>query len=81
MAELAGKSGFVLPRNKQTHWTRRAAALELVATATLTVCLVVAATAVSLGNRALTRGEFADSAPTSAVLPSSVSLESCRSTP
>ena len=39
-----------------TGW--RMATVEMIATVGLTVALVVAATAVSLGNRSLTRGEL-----------------------
>jgi hypothetical protein len=59
MAELTGNPGFA-PRTEKTVSRRRAAAIEVIATVGLTVSLVVAATAVSLGNRSLTRGEFID---------------------
>ena len=59
MAELAGNPGFAPQQLEETQSRRRAVALELIATLTLTVSLVVAATAVSLGNRALTRGDLA----------------------
>lgn len=63
MTELTGEPGFVV-RNKQAHAKRRALAIELIATFALTVSLVVAATAVSLGNRSLARGEVSfDRAP------------------
>ena len=55
MTELCGNPGFAPPRNETARSKRRA--LELLATLTLTVCLVVAATAVSMGNRLLTRSE------------------------
>ncbi|MGO9046955.1 MAG: hypothetical protein ACLP19_19815 [Xanthobacteraceae bacterium] len=58
MAELTGNPGFAPPRRENTLSRRRAAAIELIATASLTISLVVAATAVSLGNRSLTRGEL-----------------------
>lgn len=57
MAELTGNPGFALPRAKQTLSRRRAMALELIATAALTVSLIVAATAVSMGNRLLARDD------------------------
>lgn len=57
MAELTGNPGFALPRAEQTLSRRRAMALELIATAALTVSLIVAATAVSMGNRLLARGD------------------------
>ena len=60
MTELTGSPGFVAPRAGKTSLTRRALALELIATAALTVSLVVAATAVSLGNRSLARVEFVE---------------------
>jgi hypothetical protein len=54
MAELPGSPGFAPPKNQKTQSRRRA--VELMATAGLTVSLVIAAAAVSLGNRSLTRG-------------------------
>jgi len=63
MTELASNPGFAPPKLEQTQSRRRAVALELIATLTLTVSLVVAATAVSLGNRALTRGDFVERPP------------------
>ena len=62
MAELTGSPGFA-PRSEKTLASKRAAAIQLIATAGLTISLVVAATAVSLGNRLLTRGEFSDHGP------------------
>jgi hypothetical protein len=58
MAELRGTPGFA-PRTAGTLSKRRIVAVELIATVTLTVSLVVAATAVSLGNRSLARDDFA----------------------
>ncbi len=58
MAELTGMPGFAPPRRDNTTSRRRAAAIELIATVGLTISLVIAATAVSLGNRTLTHGEF-----------------------
>jgi hypothetical protein len=58
MAELTGSPGFAPPRSENTRARKRAAAVELIATVGLTISLVVAATAVSLGNRSLIRGEF-----------------------
>ena len=60
MAELTGSPGFAPPRAGKTSLTRRAFALELIATAALTVSLVVAATAVSLGNRSSVRTEWVE---------------------
>jgi hypothetical protein len=59
MAELTGSPGFA-PRSEKAQARRRAAAIQLIATVGLTVSLVVAATAVSLGNRLLTRSDFID---------------------
>jgi hypothetical protein len=55
MAELTGSLGFAPRRTEKTLSKRRAAAIELIATFSLTVSLAVAATAVSLGNRSLAR--------------------------
>jgi hypothetical protein len=72
MAELTGSPGFAPPKSGTTLTRRRTAAIELIATLGLTISLVVAATAVSLGNRSLTRGEFiargSMQAPVSALL-------------
>ena len=57
MAELTGNPGFAPPRAEQTLSKRHVAALELIATVALTVSLVVAATAVSIGDRLLARGD------------------------
>jgi len=56
MTELSGNPGFAPPWTETARSKRRA--LELIATLTLTVCLVIAATAVSMGNRLLTRSEI-----------------------
>ena len=56
MTELTGNPGFA-PRTEQMLSRRRMAALELIATVSLTVSLVVAATAVSIGDRSLARGD------------------------
>jgi hypothetical protein len=58
MAELTGKPGFAPPRAEKTRSKSRAIGLELIATVALTVSLVVAATAVSMGNRSLIRGDL-----------------------
>jgi hypothetical protein len=59
MAELTGQPGFAPPRRQRTGIRRKQAVLiELIATATLTVSLVVAATAVSTGNKLLIHGDF-----------------------
>jgi hypothetical protein len=60
MAELTGMPGFAPPRRDNTASRRRAATIELIATVGLTISLAIAATAVSLGNRSLTRGELMD---------------------
>jgi len=59
MAELTGHPGFAPPKPKQTLTRRRAAAMELIATLALTVSLVVAVTAVSIGNKSLARADLA----------------------
>jgi hypothetical protein len=61
MTEPTGNLGFAPPADKAL-WRRRTAALELVATVTLTISLVVAATAVSMGKRSLARGEMVERA-------------------
>ena len=60
MAELTGSPGFAPPKLEKALYRNHAVALELIATLALTVSLVVAATAVSLGNRSLARGNFAE---------------------
>ena len=60
MAELTGSPGFAPPKSGTTLAKRRTAAIDLIATLGLTISLVVAATAVSLGNRSFARGEFID---------------------
>ena len=57
MTEPTGNLGFAPPRANKALSRRRTAAVELIATVALTVSLVIAATAVSVGNRALIRGE------------------------
>ena len=66
MTELTGSPGFAPPLAGKKLSRRRTVALELVATVTLTISLVVAATAVSLGNRSLAERPFA-AAPTAAL--------------
>jgi hypothetical protein len=58
MAEPTGNLGFAPPRARKALSKRRAAALALMATVGLTVSLVVAATAVSMGNRSFARSEL-----------------------
>jgi hypothetical protein len=60
MAELSGNPGFAPPRAEQTQSRRHAIGLELVATVALTVSLIIAATAVSMGDRPLARGNVAE---------------------
>ena len=48
MIGLTGKVGFASPITEQKFSTRRTAGVELVATLALAVCLVIAATAVSI---------------------------------
>jgi len=69
MAELTGKPGFAPPRAEKTLSKRSALALELITTGALTISLVVAATAVSMGNRSLARGDFAERPPLLTPLP------------
>jgi len=56
MTELTGGLGFTPPRSKRAL-SRRRTIIEIIATLSLTVSLVIAATAVSIGNRALTRDD------------------------
>jgi hypothetical protein len=49
MTELTGKVGFASPMNETKLCNRRSAGIELLATLTLAVCLIIAATAVSIG--------------------------------
>jgi hypothetical protein len=56
MAELSGKPGFALSTAGQTLARRHAVALEMIATGALAVSLIVAATAVSMGDKLLARG-------------------------
>jgi hypothetical protein len=57
MAAPPGGIGFAPPRRDNTLARRCNAVIELVATLSLTVSLVIAATAVSLGNRALSQND------------------------
>ena len=63
MAELTGSPGFVPKRTGKTQTKRRADAVELIATVALSISIVIAATAVSLGNRSLTRGDLGERSP------------------
>ncbi len=74
MAELTGHPGFAAPKTEKTL-SRRAIALELIATVSLTVSLVIAATAVSLGNRSLARGEFVERPSALMPMPMGVMLD------
>ena len=56
MTELTGSPGFAAPRADRTITRRRTVALEMIATGTLAVSLIVAATAVSMGERSFARG-------------------------
>jgi hypothetical protein len=60
MTELTGNPGFTPPQDKKTLSRRRA--IEMIATVGLTISLVIAATAVSLGNRSLLRAQLLDRA-------------------
>jgi len=63
MAEPTGNLGFAPPQADRARSKRRAAALELMATVALTVSLIVAATAVSVGQRSLARSGAVERAP------------------
>jgi hypothetical protein len=56
MTELTGNPGFAPPRGGQTSSRPCGIAIEWIATAALTVSLIIAATAVSMGERSLGRG-------------------------
>jgi hypothetical protein len=58
MAELTGTSGFASPRKPSTLAGWRTAPIEVITTLGLSVALIIAVTAVSFGNRTLTRNEF-----------------------
>ncbi len=60
MVDLPDSLGFARPRTENTLSRRRAATIDLIATFSLTVSLVIAVTAVSLGNRSLARMETRD---------------------
>ena len=60
MTELTGNPGFAPPKADQTSSRRYGAALEWIATGALTVSLIIAATAVSMGERSLARGHTAE---------------------
>jgi hypothetical protein len=74
MAAPTGGIGFAPPRRDRRLARRRAAAIELIATFSLTVSLVIAVTAVSLGNRALSRTDDGGDRP-SAQAPIGVLLD------
>lgn len=69
MADLTGSPGFVAPRAGRMATRRRAIALEMIATGTLTISLIVAATAVSMGERSFARGHVAGPAGVQMPLP------------
>lgn len=58
LAKLTGKPGFAPPRVEKKLSKRRA--VELLASVALTISLVVAATAVSIANRSLARGDHGE---------------------
>ena len=60
MAGFTNNSGFVPSRTGKTQRKRRADAVELITTLALSVSIVIAATAVSLVNRSLTRADLAE---------------------
>jgi hypothetical protein len=49
MTELTGKVGFASPVSEKRLTRRRILGVELIATAALAVCLIIAVTAVSIG--------------------------------
>ena len=49
MTELTGKVGFASPISENSIVEKRTLGVELVATLALAVCLIIAATAVSIG--------------------------------
>jgi hypothetical protein len=57
MAQLTGRPGFATRRAE--HARSQRSAVALIATVALTVSLVVAATAVSMGNKSFARGDIA----------------------
>lgn len=69
MANLTGNPGFSAPRTDQKRSRRQALAIELMATAALTLSLVVAATAVSLGKRSLACSDLAEWPAQTAIVP------------
>ena len=60
MAELIASPGFAPPKPIKALSRNHPVALELIATLALTVSLIVAATAVSLANRSLARGDIGE---------------------
>jgi hypothetical protein len=60
MAELTGAPGFAPPKPAKALWGHHGFAVELIATVALTLSLVVAATAVSLANRSLSRSSVVE---------------------
>jgi hypothetical protein len=60
MTELTGNPGFAPPRAGQTSSRQCGIAIEWIATAALTVSLIIAATAVSMGERSLARDHFVE---------------------
>jgi hypothetical protein len=55
MTELTGNPGFAPPRADQSLLRRHGLAIEWIATGALTISLIIAATAVSMGERSLAR--------------------------
>ena len=81
MTELPGIPGFVASRTEKKLSKSRTVAVELMATVALTASLIIAAAAVSLGNRSLARGELANSSAPQIPTPASLKYEAKRSTP
>jgi len=69
MTELTGTPGFAPPKTGRTRSRPRGIALELIATGALTVSLIIAATAVSVGQRSLARGQMPNSPSVQISLP------------
>ena len=49
MTELTGKVGFASPISEKVSSRKNTLGVELIATLTLAICLIIAATAVSIG--------------------------------
>ena len=63
MASLTGSPGFTSPKSGQMRTRECAIALNVIATGTLAVSLIIAATAVSMGERSLARSHVPGPSP------------------